>query len=171
MKKYITLLLAVAMSNLAMAQIEKAEIIATGLTCSMCSNAIYKQLHRNPEIDKVEANLNTNTFTVYFKKGNTVKPIDLRLNVEEAGFYIGSLTVYLPTNTIIVNGIKTFAQGKTNFEILEGTFAKNTKLIKAKIFDKGFVTTKEYKKIAKGFNSTLSVMSDGQELYHVKIMQ
>ena len=30
--------------NASFAQVRKAEILATGLTCSMCSNAIYKQL-------------------------------------------------------------------------------------------------------------------------------
>ena len=33
------------------AQISKAEIVATGLTCSMCSNAINKQLKSLTEVD------------------------------------------------------------------------------------------------------------------------
>ena len=52
------------------AQIVKAEIRATGLTCSMCSNAINKQLKALPEVSNVETDLNTNTFTVTFKEGN-----------------------------------------------------------------------------------------------------
>ena len=36
------------------AQIVKAEIRATGLTCSMCSNAINKQLKTVPEVVNVE---------------------------------------------------------------------------------------------------------------------
>jgi copper chaperone CopZ len=51
------------------AQISKAEIIATGLTCSMCSNAINKQLKTLPEVVTVETDLNTNTFTVT-REGN-----------------------------------------------------------------------------------------------------
>jgi hypothetical protein len=43
------------------AQISKVEIRATGLTCSMCSNAIYKQLESIPEVETVETDLNTNT--------------------------------------------------------------------------------------------------------------
>ena len=51
-------------------QISKAEIIATGLTCSMCSNAINKQLKKLVEVDSVTTDLNTNTFVVYLKKDN-----------------------------------------------------------------------------------------------------
>ena len=36
------------------AQIVKAEIFATGLTCSMCSKSIHKQLTKLPEIEKIE---------------------------------------------------------------------------------------------------------------------
>ena len=41
------------------AQIIKAEIRATGLTCSMCSNAINKQLKSMLEVANVETDLNT----------------------------------------------------------------------------------------------------------------
>ncbi len=66
-----TLLVAITIlliSNQANAQINKAEIIATGLTCSMCSNAIQKQIESLPEVVSVETDLNTNTFIVLFKE-------------------------------------------------------------------------------------------------------
>ena len=56
------------------AQIVKAEIRATGLTCSMCSNAINKQLKSLPEVVNVETDLNTNTFTVTLAEANTLSP-------------------------------------------------------------------------------------------------
>ena len=52
------------------AQIVKAEIRATGLTCSMCSNAINKQLKSMPEVINVETDLNTNTFTVELERSS-----------------------------------------------------------------------------------------------------
>src|SRR5690606_24963991 len=60
-------LLAVAMITLwtsvgAFAQIKQVDIQATGLTCSMCSNAINKQLLSLPEVAEVTTDLNTNTF-------------------------------------------------------------------------------------------------------------
>ena len=82
------------------AQIVKAEIRATGLTCSMCSNAINKQLKALPEVINVETDLNTNTFTVTLKEGNELSPKTFKEKVEKAGFFIGSLVVTAKSNTI-----------------------------------------------------------------------
>ena len=67
----IILLISATMSN---AQISKIELRATGLTCSMCSNAIFKQLESISDVDSVETDLNTNTFVVFLKKENTLNP-------------------------------------------------------------------------------------------------
>ena len=65
------------------AQISKIEIRATGLTCSMCSNAIFKQLESIPEVDIIETDLNTNTFTVTLKEGNNLSPRIFKEKVEK----------------------------------------------------------------------------------------
>jgi len=86
----IILLISATMSN---AQISKIELRATGLTCSMCSNAIFKQLESISEVDSVETDLNTNTFIVFLKKGNTINPKTFKEKVEKAGFFIGVFIV------------------------------------------------------------------------------
>lgn len=75
------------------AQISKAEIVATGLTCSMCSNAINKQLKSLTEVDSVVIDLNTNTFVVHLKKEAMISPRILKERVEKAGFFVGSMIV------------------------------------------------------------------------------
>ena len=84
------------------AQISKAEIVATGLTCSMCSNAINKQLKSMPEVESVSTDLNTNTFTVQLKANNTLTPKALKNSIEKTGFFIGSLV--LTVDLGVVNG-------------------------------------------------------------------
>jgi copper chaperone CopZ len=69
------------------AQITKAEIIATGLTCSVCSNAINKQLKSMDEVANVSTDLNTNTFTVTLKQNSTLTANTLKESVEKTGFY------------------------------------------------------------------------------------
>ncbi len=159
------------MSNLAMAQMEKAEIIATGLTCSMCSKAIYKQLLKIPEVEKVDTNLEANSFMIYLKKDNHIKPNVLKNKVEEAGFFVGSLIAFLPTNTLVANGFNKLNQENVTFEVLEGSFIKNSISTKVKILDKGFVTSKEYNTDLKSINKLLQKEIQGQEVYHVKIIQ
>ena len=84
--KFLTLTLLVVLTSFqSYAQINKVEIIATGLTCSMCSNAITKQLKSITEVDSVGIDLNTNTFTVYFKKNTVLQPKVLKNAVEKAG--------------------------------------------------------------------------------------
>lgn len=80
----IILLLSATISN---AQLSKIELRATGLTCSMCSNAIFKQLESISDVDSVETDLNTNTFTVFLKKDNKLIPTNFKEKVEKAGFF------------------------------------------------------------------------------------
>ncbi|GIZ10352.1 heavy-metal-associated domain-containing protein [Flavobacterium sp. UMI-01] len=169
--KNLVMLLLMTICNTAFAQINKAEIVATGLTCSMCSNAIYKQLLRNPEIENVETNLNTNTFTVYPKKGNQLTPNDLKENVEKSGFFIGSLIVYLPANTLKIKDMKTMVQGNSLYVFLDEVAQINDTQLKVKLYDKGFVTSKEYKKNLKSDVSSWKIGEPAMDVYHIKTIR
>jgi copper chaperone CopZ len=50
------------------AQFNKAELQASGLTCSLCSNAINKSLKTLPFVESVQTYLNKNIFNKSFKK-------------------------------------------------------------------------------------------------------
>lgn len=153
----------------AFTQISKASIVATGLTCSMCSNAINKQLYNLPEVDSILTDLNTNTFVVYLKKGNQLKPKALKESVEKAGFFIGSLVLLVPSdnlktdinNTVILNG--------SAFILLNGVPLNSDEETKLKILDEGYVTKKEYKKLLKSLK-TESYAINNEDDYHVKII-
>ena len=82
------------------AQITKAEIIATGLTCSMCSNAINKQLKSMAEVESVDTDLNTNTFTVVLKKDSSLTANELKNSIEKTGFFIGSMVLTMELGDI-----------------------------------------------------------------------
>jgi copper chaperone CopZ len=124
------------------AQISKAEIIATGLTCSMCSNAINKQLKSMAEVENVSTDLNTNTFTVTLKENNKLTPNTLKESIEKTGFFIGSmvLTVDLGNSTITES---------QKIEKQSGTYVFVNGPVKVQVLNDGFVTKKEFKKSAK----------------------
>ena len=150
------LLISATVSN---AQISKIELRATGLTCSMCSNAIFKQLESISEVDSVETDLNTNTFIVFLKKGNTINPKTFKEKVEKAGFFIGVFIVTaLPE--ILDQSIYILIDGKP----------KKQAEIKFQILDKGYVTEKEFKKLPKTYKdiATYSVNNDND--FHIKIL-
>lgn len=141
------------------AQIVKAEIRATGLTCSMCSNAINKQLKTLPEVVKVETDLNTNTFTVTLTEGNILNPKVFKEKVEKAGFFIGTLVLTAKPETITQSPY-----------ILVNDNAVNGTEIQFQVVDRGYVTEKEFKKLSKSYKSIETYTSNNEDDFHIKIL-
>jgi copper chaperone CopZ len=73
--------------------IESVSLKAGGLTCSMCSKAIYKSLMKVPSVSKVDPDIENSSYTIFFKKKQPVKLEDLREAVTGAGFSVESLVV------------------------------------------------------------------------------
>ena len=149
--QYFAVAIVLLISTSIQAQINKSEIIATGLTCSMCSNAIYKQLQTLSSVAEIDTDLNTNTFTVTAKNNQTLDPIQLKDAVEKAGFFVGSMMVY-------VDGSKLSKQELTlngnNLVFLDKVPATH-KDHKMQVVDAGFVTSKQLKKNEKAFSSIM----------------
>ncbi len=141
------------------AQISKAEIRATGLTCSMCSNAINKQLKSVPEVVNVETDLNTNTFTVTLAEGNTLSPKVFKEKVEKAGFFIGSLVLTTKAETI-----------KKGAYVLVNNASNNNTEVQIQILDKGYVTEKEFKKLSKSLKNIITYNTNNEDDFHVKYL-
>lgn len=141
------------------AQIVKAEIRATGLTCSMCSNAINKQLKTLPEVVDVAIDLNTNTFTVTLKEGNELSPKVFKDKVEKAGFFIGSLLLTAKPETIT----------KSSY-ILVNDKKSNASEVQFHVVDKGYVTEKEFKKLSKSYKNIETYASNNEEDFHIKMI-
>jgi copper chaperone CopZ len=140
-------------------QIKKAEIIATGLTCSMCSNAINKQLKSLPDVLNVETDLNTNTFTVTLADNNTISPKVFKDSVEKAGFFIGSLLIITTSTTILKSPyILVNKNGKIDGEV------------KVQVLDKGYVTNREYKKLLKSMKKIESYYLSNEDDFHIKVL-
>ena len=140
-------------------QIVKAEIRATGLTCSMCSNAIKKQLKSMPEVADVATDLNTNTFTVSLKEGNDLNPKVFKEKVEKAGFFIGSLVVTAKSETITKNSY-----------ILVNDKKNNASEVQFQVVDKGYVTEKEFKKLSKSYKNIVTYASNNEDDFHIKMI-
>ena len=75
------------------AQIKSAEVLASGLTCSMCSKAIFKALSSLPFVDTIEVNIETSVYQLNFKKDSAVKIESIRDAVYDAGFAIAKLSI------------------------------------------------------------------------------
>jgi cation transport ATPase len=129
------------------AQFTKADLQASGLTCSMCNLATQKQLQTLSFVDSIVPNLELNVFHIYFNQKQSIDFEMIKRKVEDAGFFVAELKVtylkkagyrfaiqYLFTENAVLN-IKNFDERKE-----EQVF---------KFMDEGFVTAKAYKKYKK----------------------
>ncbi len=162
-------------------QVQTVSLQASGLTCSMCSNAINKSLRTIDYIENVKANIQNSSFEISFKPGAKVNFDDLKKKVEDAGFSVANLTV-------IVNFEKTSIANDEHINIegivLHFLNVKDQELSGIKtlrILDKGYVSSKEYKKNGKytkldcyttgtvGKCCSKNGLTSGTRIYHVTI--
>jgi copper chaperone CopZ len=162
--KKIFLLAAIVCSAAAKAQVIKVSLQASGLTCSMCSNAINKALKSVDFVDKIEANIQTSNFDITFKPGSKIDFDKLKSKVEGAGFFVSGFiatvhfdNVQLKPGEPVTIGDNTFRLVNAKDLVLNGDKA-------LRIIDKGFVSSKEYKKNALAIADT-----KGIKVYHATI--
>ena len=153
MKNIIVVIVAALFSFTAAAQITKVSLQASGLTCSMCSNAINKSLKSIDFVNNVDANIKNSTFDISFKPGSAVDLDKLKKKVEDAGFFVAKMDVDINfDNVAIANDSHVIVNGNTfHFLATKDQTLNGNKTVR--ILDKGFVSAKEYKK-----NSKLTLM-------------
>ncbi len=161
--KTILLFIAIAIAAIADAQVSTISLQASGLTCSMCSNAINKSLKTLDFVLKVDADIKTYTFEISFKPGSIVDFDSIRKKVESAGFTVCAFVVNMHFDNVpVMKSQPVIVQNNSllfvniNEQVLNGY--KHVKII-----DQGFVSSKEYK------NNTPLISSP--KSFHVTLLQ
>ncbi|MCW3109911.1 MAG: heavy-metal-associated protein [Segetibacter sp.] len=159
--KKLLLFIAIAASVIANAQVRTVSLQASGLTCSMCSNAINKALKKLDFVLTVDADIKTYTFEISFKQNSIVDFDLIKKKVESAGFTVCAFYANLHFNNVQVNAgepiviqDKIFLFVNTKNQLLSGDK-------QVKIMDKGFVSAKEYKRN--------NYMVPSPQTYHVSL--
>jgi copper chaperone CopZ len=178
MKKILIIAMFFAVTT-AKAQVLSATIQASGLTCSMCSNAINKSLRSLGFVEKVDANIKNSTFEISFKKEAVVDFDKIKAKVEDAGFFVANFSAILHFDNVAVeNDSHIELNGKTlHFLNIKDQTINGDKTIK--VLDKGFVTAKAYKQNGKytlmqcyktgvaGACCAKDGLKEGTRIYHV----
>ena len=146
MKKNFFLFAFLFVSLISQAQITKASLQASGLTCAMCARSVYKNLEALTFIEKVDTDLEKSTFLLNFKDGEEVDPDQIRRKVEDAGFSVASLRMFVSfadqqvknDQHVTVNG-KVYHFLNIKDQVLSGE--KSLLLV-----DKSFLSPKDFKK-------------------------
>ncbi|MEP6676446.1 MAG: heavy-metal-associated domain-containing protein, partial [Ferruginibacter sp.] len=144
MKKLIILAFVLS-SMIVNAQVTKVSLQASGLTCSMCSNAINKALKSLDFTDHVDANIKTSTFEIFFKPGADVDFDKIKKKVEDAGFFVANFYATIHFNEAEAQNDQHLVANNRTFHFLniKDQLLNGDKTIR--FLDKGFVSSKEFK--------------------------
>jgi copper chaperone CopZ len=155
-------------------QLLKAELVANGLTCSMCSNATLNQLKTIPFLDSIETDVEHTKFIFRFKKDHSWDLKIIKSKVEDAGFSVGSLVIWMKFDSLDVDNNFHFTQGENTFHFMDTKIEVLSGYIPVQVLDKGFVGDKEYKKYLKMSEKypcyKTGSMANVKTLYHIKVL-
>jgi len=131
------------------AQVESAKLQAGGLTCSMCSKAVYQALRKVPFVESVKANISESSYTLLFKKDATIDFDGLSKAVTGAGFSVVKLDVTANFNNVEIANDKHVQLDGKNFHFLnvDQQTLNGEKTIT--LVDKQFVGEKEHTRYSK----------------------
>lgn len=153
------------------AQFTKATLQASGLTCSMCNNAISKALKELPFIATVKADIKTASFDISFKPSTDADIDAIRKAVEDAGFFVAKLKVTGVFDHVAVkNDEHVVIDGKT-YHFLEVSDQVLNGEQTLTLLDKNFLTAREFKKLSHA--TKMACLQTGKDqnsrIYHVTI--
>lgn len=148
MKKILLFTTCIIIAVIGKSQVQKADLQASGLTCSMCSKAVNNALKDLPFVQSVTTDLNTNIFTVTFKPGTKPDFDMLNMKVEGAGFSVASLWAYASFKQVKIKNDEHIELGGLNFHFMNVKEQLLNGEKKMQLLDKNFVSAKNYKKSA-----------------------
>lgn len=180
MKRIVMAFLLLCGSIICHAQLTRAKLVASGLTCSMCSKSIYEALQKVSGIESVKSNIKESSYSIVFKKEGTVSPDDLKKAVEDAGFSVAKLQVTVSFENVEIKNDDHISVGGINLHFLNVKPQTLTGEKVLTILDKNFESSKEFRKYAEFTTMkcfTTGVMESccedkgmsGMRIYHVTI--
>lgn len=180
MQKFICVLcLAFAIQQVNAQQV-KAKLVAAGLTCSMCSKAVYQSLTRVKEVESVKSNIKESSYAITFKQGTTLNPDNLQKAVKDAGFSVAKLQLTLNFEQAEVANDAHLTNEGINLHFLNVQQQVLNGEQTITIVDNGFLPSKEQKQYGKYTTMqcfTTGKMAaccsasanEGQRIYHVTL--
>ncbi|RYY98407.1 MAG: copper chaperone [Chitinophagaceae bacterium] len=131
----------------ARAQVQKATLQASGLTCSMCSKAVKTALEGVSFVERVQVDIKNQQYNLTFKEGAVPDFDALSAAVDNAGFSVAALrvTVQLPATAILRKDEHLQVGGQT-FHVLSAGSPQVNGPLTFSLVDKAFVSAREFKK-------------------------
>ncbi len=151
------------------AQVNKINLQATGLTCSMCSNAINKALKSLDFIAVVEPDIKSSSFEVIVKPNQSIDFEKIRKKVVAAGYGIAQFFITMHVNKLALNSDSIITVGDYHFQFIGKLPMSAEGDIVLRIVDKGYVTPAEFKKKSLWKNLQFDNDNPTTTIYHVML--
>jgi copper chaperone CopZ len=145
--KKIFLLLICCWTFSANAQVQKVNLQASGLTCAMCSKAIYKAVSAISFVDTVLVNIEASTYDIRFDKEATPQFDRIAKAVIDAGFSVANLTVIVNFDKQAVDKNGLFTMDGINYKLMGTPPATLKGSKKMQLVGKQYMLPKDFKKI------------------------
>lgn len=167
--KKLLVIIAILFVSQVNAQTTRATLQASGLTCAMCSKAVFKALSAVPFVEKVQPNIQLSTYELVFKPGSKIDFDALSKAVVDAGFSVSMLKVTTRFQDVKVQNDAHVNVGGQVFHFLDVPQQTLTGEKTVKLVDKNFVMVKDQKKYEKmtSMKCYQTGTMDGQRVYHV----
>ncbi|MDB5131906.1 MAG: hypothetical protein JWR02_1655 [Mucilaginibacter sp.] len=159
------MILLVLTTGIAKAQVTKAELQVSGLTCALCAKATEKSLKTLPFITDIKPDLMRNIFVLTFKNGAPVNFDLISKKVQDAGFFVNSLKATFNFNDIKLTGDK-FSYGGDTYQVMNNPDRSLNGPIAVTLVDKGFAPKSVTKKF---LGSNKEDAGSSGKVYHVAI--
>ena len=140
--------LAIGLHFTSSAQIKKASLQASGLTCAMCSRATLEALKTLPFVDKIDTDLNNTTFLLSFKPGAAVNIDQIKAKVEDAGFSVAKLVLTASFDNVAVEKDTHIQYAGATFHFVNAKQQVLSGDQQLTVIDKDFVSAKQFKKFS-----------------------
>jgi copper chaperone CopZ len=127
--------------------VQKVNLQASGLTCAMCSKAIYKAVSAISFVDTVFVNIEASTYDIRFNKEMTPQFDQIAKAVVDAGFSVANLTVMVNFDKQAVDKNGLFTLDGINYKLMgtPPTTLQGSK--KMQLIGKQYMLPKDLKKI------------------------
>jgi len=137
----------------ASAQVQKVNLQASGLTCAMCSKAIYKAVSAISFVDTVFVNIEASTYDIRFNKESTPHFDQIAKAVVDAGFSVANLTVMANFDKQVIDKNGLFTLDGIQYKLMGAVPATLQGSKKLQLIGKQYMLPKDFKKIPVSSNT------------------
>ncbi len=145
----------------------------------MCSKSVHSALSSLIFIDSIKVDLESTSFNVVFKKGETVDLNKMKAKIEGAGFSVGELNASFNFTQQKVSNGSFFEHEQCVYHFIDVKEQVLNGEVSFKIMDKGFMSKKDFSKQKKktsfkcigevSSNSCFKTEKKGVQVYHVSL--